>query len=275
MLFGSSQFFSLPCIGVTLLGCCVTVQASSVESAATQSTVLEIIIKFADDSDAGRRVHRVLEEHPADLSGLAPLQARLHRATGVALEPDRITSGAELIFRIPEEPLLEAVRQTVSRNAQVSSARLVTTPHDNPRLPRARLLLHFRATSETAGLLEKAFGEACLPGARASAGDAALQSQWYSGTGHRASAIRAVRHHRSPRLSTQAQRAIERTSVRRLRAAERDRPIHELTDEIDIKRSKDRAALPGRSAPWCPAPSPDFRARNRKPGGWRLPRNSF
>ena len=159
MLFGSSQFFSLPCIGVTLLGCCVTVQASGVKSAATQSIALEIIIKFADDSDPGRRVHRILEEHPADLSGLAPLQARLHRATGATLEPDRITSGAELIFRIPEEPLLETVRQTVSRNAQVSSARLVTIPHDNPRLPRARLLLHFRASSETAGLLEKAFGE--------------------------------------------------------------------------------------------------------------------
>jgi len=98
-------------------------------------------------------------EHPADLSGLAGLQARLHRATGVALEPERITSGAELIFRILEQRLLEAVRQTVSRNAQVSSTALVAIQRENPHLPETLLLLHFRETSEEAGLLEKALGE--------------------------------------------------------------------------------------------------------------------
>ena len=160
MLFSSWRlFFPLPCIGVTLLGCCMTVQASGETSAAAQSIALEIIVKFTGDSDPGRRVDRTLREHPTDLSGLVRLQTRLHRSTGIALEPERITSGAELIFRVPEEPLLEAVKQTVIRNAAVSSARLVAIQHENPRLPEARLLLHFREASEEAELLEKALGE--------------------------------------------------------------------------------------------------------------------
>ncbi len=160
MLFSSWRFFfPLPGMGVALLGCCMSVQATSETRAAAQSIALEIIVKFTGGSDPGRRVDRILREHPTDLSELAGLQARLHRATGIALEPQRITSGAELIFRIPEEPLLEAVRQTASRNAQVSSVRLVAIQHENPRLPEARLLLHFRGSSEAAGLLEKALGE--------------------------------------------------------------------------------------------------------------------
>lgn len=159
MLFSSWRVFPPPRIGVALLGCCITVQASGETSAAAQSITLEIIVKFTGDSEPGRRVEGILREHPADLSGLAGLQARLHHVTGVALEPERITSGAELIFRIPEQPLLEAVRQTVSRNAQVSSTALVAIQRENRRLPEARLLLHFRGSSEEAGLLEKALGE--------------------------------------------------------------------------------------------------------------------
>ena len=137
----------------------MTAQATGETGVAAQSITLEIIVKFTGDSDPGRRVDRILREHPTDLSGLARLQARLHRSTGVALEPERITSGAEVIFRIPEAPLLEAVKQTVSRNAAVSSAVLVAIQRENPRLPKARLLLHFREASEEAGLLEKAVGE--------------------------------------------------------------------------------------------------------------------
>jgi hypothetical protein len=151
--------FSLRCLGVALLGCCMSVQASGDSGLAAQSIALEIIVKFASDSDPGRRVDRILGEHPTDVSGLARLQARLHRATGVALEPERITSGAELIFRVPEEPLLETVRKTVSGHPEVSSATLVAIQRDNPRLPETMLLLHFRETSEEAGLLEKALGE--------------------------------------------------------------------------------------------------------------------
>ncbi len=159
MLFSSWRYFSLRCIGVALLGSCMTVQATGDTGAAAQSISLEIIVKFTGHSDPGRRVGRTLREHPTDLSGLARLQAQLHRSTGIALETERITSGAELIFRVPEEPLLEAVKQTAIRNAAVSSARLVVIQHENPRLPEARLLLHFREASEEAALLEKALGE--------------------------------------------------------------------------------------------------------------------
>lgn len=134
-------------------------QASGDTGLASRSIALEIIVKFADDSDAGRRVDRILKEHPTDLSGLADIQARLHRSTGVALEPQRITSGGELIIRILEEPLLETIKQTVTRHADVSSARLVAIQHENPRLPESLLLLHFREASEEAGLLNKALGE--------------------------------------------------------------------------------------------------------------------
>ncbi len=90
----------------------MTVQATGDTGAAAQSISLEIIVKFTGDSDPGRRVGRTLREHPTDLSGLARLQTQLHRSIGIALETERITSGAELIFRVPEEPLLEAVKQT-------------------------------------------------------------------------------------------------------------------------------------------------------------------
>ena len=41
----------------------------------------------------------------------------------------------------------------------MSSSALVAIQRENPRLPEARLLLHFREASEEAGLLEKAAGE--------------------------------------------------------------------------------------------------------------------
>ncbi len=43
---------------------------------------------------------------------------------------------------------------------------------------------------------------------------------------------------------------------------------------IGVKRGKVRVALPGRSAPWYPAPSPDFPVRNRTPPGWRPPHHT-
>lgn len=134
-------------------------QASGDTGVASQSITLEVIVKFTDDSDPGRRVSRILKKHPTDLSGFTDLQARLHRSTGVALEPERITSGRELIFRIPEEPLLESVKRTVTRHAEVSSAKLVAIQLENPRLPESLLLLHFRESGKEAELLEKAYGE--------------------------------------------------------------------------------------------------------------------
>ena len=71
----------------------MTTQASGETGLASQSITLEVIVKFVDDSDPGRRVERILKGHPTDLSGLADLQARLLRSTGVALEPERVTSG--------------------------------------------------------------------------------------------------------------------------------------------------------------------------------------
>ena len=133
-------------------------QASGDTGPASRSVTLEVIVKFTNDSEPGRRVDRILKEHPADLSGLADLQARLHRSTGVVLTPERITSGGELIFRIPEEPLLESVKQTVTGRAKVSSAKIVAIQHENPRLPESLLLLRFRESSEEAELLEKAYG---------------------------------------------------------------------------------------------------------------------
>ena len=131
---------------------------------ASRSINLEIIVKFSHDSDAGQRIDRILEEHPLDLSELADLRERLHRSTGFVLTAERITSGREVIFRIPEKPLLEAVQQTVTKRAEVASAELIAIQSENPRLAENLLLVHFRASSDESALLENAHSEGAYAG---------------------------------------------------------------------------------------------------------------
>ena len=112
MRFNSPLTGSSPRIAAVLLGCCVLAPAWSDADLGSRSINLEIIVKFSPDSDTGRRVDRILEKNPINLSGLSELQGSLQRLTGFELIPDRITSGREVIFRIPEKPLLEKVEQT-------------------------------------------------------------------------------------------------------------------------------------------------------------------
>jgi hypothetical protein len=124
----------------------------------SRSIALEIIVKFSDDSDTGRRVARILREHPQDLSGLVALRDELHRSTSFVLTPERVTSGRELILGVPEKPLLESVAQTVTKRPQVTAAELVAIQEENPRLPQHMLLVHFRASGNEVELLGKARG---------------------------------------------------------------------------------------------------------------------
>ena len=126
---------------------------------ASQSTNLEIIVKFSDDSDAGHRVDRVLAKDPMDLDDLAEFQEELHRSTGYMLIPQRISSGREVIFGIPEKPLLERIEQTVAKRPEIASTDLVAVQNDNPRLPEELLLLRFHASSDETALLENAYND--------------------------------------------------------------------------------------------------------------------
>lgn len=147
-----------------LPGCGMVATASAESGPPPRSTNLEIIVKFSDASDAGQEVQRTLDQQPQDSSTLAALRDRLYRSTGFVLIPERVTSGAELIVRVSERPLLETVMNTVTGKEEVSGAKLVESQQQNPRLPQALLLLHFREYSDEAVLLAKAYGDQAYAG---------------------------------------------------------------------------------------------------------------
>lgn len=146
-------------IAVTLVGCCLGVSAGGASNPSVPSITLEVIVKFAADSDPGRLVQQALKENPTDLRGLTDIQGRLHAATGITMEAQRITSGAELLFRIPEQPLLETVRRSLGQQPSVSATRLMAVQHDNPNLPEGLLVVEFRESSDEAALVEQGRGD--------------------------------------------------------------------------------------------------------------------
>lgn len=124
------------------------------------SAPLELIVKFSRDSEAGRRVERLLREGSQDLSGLAEAEAQLEAATGIPLTRERITSGREILFSIPERPLLEKIEDAAAQRADLESAELQELQSGNPMLPGARLRVRFRVSSGAFELLEGARDEA-------------------------------------------------------------------------------------------------------------------
>jgi hypothetical protein len=125
----------------------------------SRSVTLEMIVKFADDSDAGRRIGRIIKEHTGDPSMLTGVQEHLRQSTGFVLIPERITSGRELILRIPEKPALEKVKQTLAKRPEVVSAELAAIQSDNPRLAESMLLLRFGESGDENELLQKAYAD--------------------------------------------------------------------------------------------------------------------
>jgi len=142
-----------------LLGCCVLSPAWSDSGLASQSTNLEVIVKFSHDSDAGRRVERILSKDPMDLDDFAEAQKDLGRSTGYVLIAQRISSGREVIFGIPEKPLLERIEQTVAKRPEIANTELVAVQNDNPRLAEELLLLRFHASSDESALLGNAYDD--------------------------------------------------------------------------------------------------------------------
>lgn len=153
------------CLMVATLPAFALVAPASAESGPIPAPVgLEILVKFTDASDAHRRVKRSLDEYPQNLSTLAAVGDRLHRSTGFVLIPERVTSGAEIIVRVSERPLLETVMKTVSERQEVSSVELVELQRRNPYLPRSQLLLRFRETGDESNLLARAYTDQTYAG---------------------------------------------------------------------------------------------------------------
>lgn len=146
-------------IGPALLACAVMTPVEAQTEVQTRSITLEIIVKFSGDSEAGGLVDRFIEENAQDPSELAGIVDQLHASTGVLFTPERVTSGRELIVGIPEQPLLEKVREIVVEHAEVSEAELVAAQSDNPLLAQRQLLVRFRQLTEQAELMEAAYGD--------------------------------------------------------------------------------------------------------------------
>lgn len=140
-----------------LIACAATAAAVADSSQSSRSITLEIIVKFSRDSDTGRRILDMLENDPQELDRLGDLGGALRQSTGFELVPVRITSGRELLLRVPEAPALEKVKQTVTRHPQVSSAALIAIQDENPRLPQSMLLVHFHPSTAESELLGKAY----------------------------------------------------------------------------------------------------------------------
>lgn len=149
----------LVCTAAALLGGLLTVAVAGASNSVSRPVTLEVIVKFARDSDPGRMVRQTLVGDPTDLSGLAPAVEKLEAATGIAMEARRITSGSELIVGIPEGPLLEIVEKTVDRHPSVTGTRLMATRHGNPNLPGSLLMIEFGSTTEEAAQVARARAE--------------------------------------------------------------------------------------------------------------------
>jgi hypothetical protein len=149
---------------VALLTCGMTLVTAADTKLSSPSITLEIIVKFSRDSNAGHRIDGILKDHPEDLSGLGDLQEQLHHSTGFMLTPVRITSGRELLLRIPEDPLLERIKESLSKRPEVLSAELIAIQDENPRLAESMLLVRFHPSADESTLLNKAHAEAVYAG---------------------------------------------------------------------------------------------------------------
>lgn len=159
MRFSKESPRMLASIVAVLAGCCMIAPRAADADAAPQSVVLEVIVKFSNDSDLGRRIGKLMGEHPMDPGALADLKAPLRASTGLALTPVSVTSGRELLVRIEETPLLERVKQSLESQPEVDSATMVAAQDENPRLPRSMLLVRFPAASDAAALMKTAHGD--------------------------------------------------------------------------------------------------------------------
>lgn len=168
MRFSSGWEMTGRVIGAALMGACAFIPPLAASSLVSQSISLELIVKFSDDSDAGRQIRRVIDEQSGDATMLAQLQEQLRQSTGFVLIPERITSGKELILSVPEEPPLERVKQAVTRRPEIASAELIATESKNPRLPESILVVHFREAGDEHELLQKALVDSAY-GARVQA----------------------------------------------------------------------------------------------------------
>ena len=137
---------------------CVMTPVTRAQSGAP-STQLELIVKFSRDSDAGRRIDGIIDGDPGDLSALSELQGQLRQATGFVLIAQRVTSGRELILRVPEEPLLREVKKALSARLGVAGAELVAVQDQNPRLPESKLLVRFAPSAGENALLAIALAD--------------------------------------------------------------------------------------------------------------------
>jgi hypothetical protein len=140
-----------------LLACAAAAAADTVQS--SRSISLEIIVKFSHTSDVGRRVLETLEDNPQDLGRLGNLQHELQQSTGFVMIPVRITSGRELLLRVPEAPALDKLRRFVAKRPQIASAALIAIQEQNPRLAQSMLLVRFRPGSTERELLAKAHAD--------------------------------------------------------------------------------------------------------------------
>ena len=156
--------FARSLVLLVLLASLVTPVARAQSGVASAAVPLELIVKFSRDSETGRRIDGLISESPGDLSRLSDVQGRLLQATGVTLIPQRITSGHELIFRVPEEPLLEAVRKSLTAQQGIASAELVAIQTQNPRLPQSKLLVRFPTSTSESALLNKALADPAYHG---------------------------------------------------------------------------------------------------------------
>jgi hypothetical protein len=144
---------------LALLACIMTSVAWAQSGFASAAVPLELIVKFSRDSEVGRRIDDIINANPADLSRLSDLQGQLLQSTGFILIPERVTSGQELILRVPEEPLLEEVKKTLAAQQGIASAELVAIQNQNPRLPESKLLVRFPPSAGESALLNKALAD--------------------------------------------------------------------------------------------------------------------
>ncbi|TFH47171.1 MAG: hypothetical protein E4H01_08720 [Lysobacterales bacterium] len=151
-------------IAVALLACGMLLVAAADTKLSSPSIALEIIVKFSRDSDAGRRIDGILKDHPEDLSRLGDLQEQLRQSIGFMLTPVRVTSGRELLVRIPEDPLLERIKESLSKRPEVLNTELIAIQDENPRLAESMLLVRFHPSADESALLNKAYAEAVYAG---------------------------------------------------------------------------------------------------------------
>ncbi len=113
------------------------------------------IVKPSGANPAARHIQEVLRGAAFAPEAVAPWLDSIAKSIGAPLEAERVTSGAELVLRIPRAAALAQIAGHVEADPAVDAVTTRPDPADTPFADQDRLLIHFAADTDAAAVLAR------------------------------------------------------------------------------------------------------------------------